>query len=179
MNALNVPILTRTHPMSAIPAHDHGVTDRLDPYLGTRLEALRDRIDERFGVRVDDTGITVRRLLSTRHTSWDRVERVTLDNRLDVLLAAATRILPVRRVPLVGGLLTDTVRGAAAHVTRRFLPGVRDHAGWVVASVHREGALRPDIDVEGGAWLTALLHPALSEAVQSHAAMRHIPIERR
>ena len=164
--------------MSALPATDHGLTDPLDPWLGDRLDGLFELVDRRAGVRVDDTGITVRGLVRTRHTSWERVERIELDNRLDVLLAAATRFLPVRRVPVVGGMLSDGVRSAAAAATRRLAPATRQRLGWVVATVHRSGALHRDIDVGGGAWLTAVLNPSLSEAVQSHAAMRHIPVVR-
>lgn len=164
--------------MSSIPATDRGLTDPLDPWLGNRFEALLEQVDRRAGVRVDDSGITVRGLVRTRHTSWDRVERIELDNRLDVLLAAATRFLPVRRVPVIGGLLTDGVRAAAAATTRRLAPATRQRLGWMVATVHRQGALHRDIDVDGGAWLTAVLNPSVSEAVQAHAAMRHIPIER-
>lgn len=164
--------------MSAIPATDRGLTDPLDPWLGSRFEGLLEHVDRRAGVRVDDTGITVRGLLRTHHTSWDRVERIELDNRLDVLLAASTRFLPVRRVPVVGGLLTDAVRTAASATTRRLAPATRQRLGWVVATIHREGLLHRDIAFDGGAWLTAVLSPAVNEAVQSHAAMRHIPIER-
>lgn len=164
--------------MSAIPVADHGVTDPLDGLLGGRLGGLRDLVDERAGVRVDDTGITVRGLLRTRHTSWDRVERIELDNRLDVLLAAVTRFLPVRRVPLVGGLLTDAARAASTGATRRLVPGQRRRAGWVVARIHRRGLLHRDIEVAGGAWLTTVLNPSVSESVQAHAAMRHVPLER-
>lgn len=165
--------------MSAIPATDRGLTDPLDPWLGDRFERLLELVDRRAGVRVDDTGITVRGLLRTRHTSWDRIERIELDSRLDVLLAAATRLLPVRRVPLVGGLLTDGVRTAAAAATRRLAPATRQRLGWVVATVHRAGVLHRDIDVDGGAWLTSVLNPSLNEALQAQAAMRHIPVERR
>lgn len=165
--------------MSAIPATDVGVTDPLDPLLPDRLGCLLAAIDERAGVRVDDTGITVRGLVRARHTSWDRVERIELDNRLDVVVAALTRFLPVRRVPLVGGLLTDGVRALSAQTTRRLLPGQRRRAGWVVATVHRRGMLRRDLEVDGGAWLTAVLHPRLTAAMESHAAMRHIPVQRR
>lgn len=165
--------------MSAIPAADHGLTDPLEPWLGERLGHLLRLVDRRAGVRVDDTGITVRGLLRTRHTSWAGIERITLDNRLDVLLASATRVLPVRRIPGVGGMLTELVRAGATGVTRRIAPEVRERAGWVVASIHREGRLRSDIDVDGGAWVTAVLNPSLSEAVRSHAAMRHIPVEQR
>ena len=164
--------------MSAIPTTDRGLTDPLDPWLGGRFEGLLELVDRRAGVRVDDTGITVRGLVRTHHTSWDRVERIELDNRLDVLLAAATRFLPVRRVPVVGGLMTDAVQAAAAATTRRFAPTTRQRLGWVVATVHRQGALHRDIDVDGGAWLTAVLSPSLNEAVRAHAEMRHIPIDR-
>lgn len=164
--------------MSAIPAADVGVTDRLDPLLGDRLGRVLELVDERAGIRVDDTGITVRGLLRTRHTSWSRVERIELDNRLDVVVAAATRFLPVRRVPWVGGLLTDGVRAVSAEATRRLVPGQRQRAGWVVATIHRRGLLHGDMDVDGGAWLTAVLHPRLTEAIESHAEMRHIPVER-
>ena len=165
--------------MSAVPRSDHGLTDPLDPWLGDHLDGLLELVDRRAGVRVDDTGITVRGLVRTRHTSWDRVERIELDNRLDVLLAAATRFLPVRRVPVIGGMLTDGVRSAAAAATRRLAPATRQRLGWVVATVHLEGVLHRDIEVAGGAWLTAVLNPSLSDAVQAHAAMRHIPIDRR
>lgn len=164
--------------MSTIPVADHGVTDPLDELLGDRLQRVLDLVDRRAGVRVDDSGITVRRLLRTHHTSWRRVERIELDSRLDVLLAAATRFLPLRRVPVVGGLLTDGVRAATGAATRRLAPGTRQRLGWVVATVHRKGVLHRDIDVDGGAWLTAVLSPSLNEAVQAHAAMRHIPVER-
>jgi hypothetical protein len=164
--------------VSAIPATDRGLTDPLDPYLGERLGHLLALVDQRAGVRVDDSGITVRGLLRTYHTSWAGIERITLDNRLDVLLAAATRLVPVRRVPWLGGLLTDAVQAATAGVTRRVAPEVRERAGWVVATVHRDGVLHRDIAVDGGAWLTAVLSPAVSDAVQSHAAMRHIPVAR-
>lgn len=164
--------------MSAIPATDRGLTDPLDPWLGDRFERLLAQVDRRAGVRVDDSGITVRGLVRVRHTSWDRVERIELDNRLDVLLTAATRFLPARRVPVLGGLLTDGVRAAAAAATRRLVPTTRQRLGWVVATVHRQGTLHRDIDVDGGAWLTAVLNPSLSEAIQAHAAMRHIPIGR-
>ena len=164
--------------MSAIPAADVGVTDRLDPLLGDRLRPLLDLVDDRAGIRVDDTGITVRGLLRTRHTSWSRVERIELDNRLDVVLAAATRFLPVRRVPVVGGLLPDGVRTVSAEATRRLLPDQRRRAGWVVATIHRSGLVHRDMDVDGGAWLTAVLHPRLTEAIESHAEMRHITVER-
>lgn len=164
--------------MSAIPATDHGLTDPLDPLIGRRFERFLELVDRRAGVRIDDTGITVRGLLRTKHTSWQRVARIELDNRLDVVLAAATRFLPVRRVPVVGGMLTDGVRAAAGAATRRLLPGTRERLGWVVATVHRDGLLHRDIEVDGGAWLTAVLNPALNEAVQAHASMRHIPIER-
>lgn len=165
--------------MTAISASDHGLTDPLDPLLGDRLGRLFELVDRRAGVRVDDTGVTVRGLVRTHHTSWDRVERIELDNRLDVLIAAATRFLPVRRVPVVGGLLTDAVRGAAAGATRRVAPATRQRLGWVVATIHRDGMLHRDIDVDGGAFLTAVLNPSVSEAIQAHASMRHIPIERR
>lgn len=165
--------------MSAIPATDRGITDPLDPYLGERLGHLLQLVDRRAGVRVDDTGITVRGLLRTHHTSWARIDRITLDNRLDVLLVAATRLLPVRRVPWLGGMLTGVVRAATAGVTRRVAPEVRERAGWVVATIQRDGLLHRDIDLEGGAWLTAVLSPDVSAAVQAHAAMRHIPVERR
>lgn len=89
--------------MSAIPATDRGLTDPLDPWLGDRFAGLLELVDRRAGVRVDDTGITVRGLVRTHHTSWDRVERIALDNRLDVLLAAATRFLPVRGCRSSGG----------------------------------------------------------------------------
>lgn len=164
--------------MSAIPATDRGLTDPLDPFLGAQLGHLLERVDRRAGVRVDDSGITVRGLLRTHHTSWAGIDRITLDNRLDVLLAAATRLLPIRRVPWLGGMLTGVVQAATSGVTRRVAPGVRERAGWVVATIHRRGLLYRDIDVDGGAWLTSVLSPAVSEAVQSHAAMRHIPVER-
>jgi hypothetical protein len=164
--------------MTSIPAADHGLTDPLDALLGDRLSPVLQLVDRRAGVRVDDSGITVRGLLRTHHTSWDRVERIELDNRLDVLLAAATRFLPVRRLPVVGGLLTDGVRSAASAATRRLVPGTRQRLGWVVATIHRDGLLHRDIDVDGGAWLTAVLSPSLNEAVQAHAAMRHIPVDR-
>lgn len=164
--------------MSAIPAADLGVTDPLDPLLGARLGRLLDAVDERAGIRVDDTGITVRGLLRTRHTSWARIERIELDNRLDVAVAALTRFLPVRRVPVVGGLLTDGVRSLSAEATRRLVPKRRARAGWVVATIHQQGMLRRDVEIDGGAWLTAVLHPRLTEAIESHAAMRHIPLDR-
>ncbi len=165
-------------PLSAIPTADHGLTDPLDPLLGQRLRTLLAEVDKRAGVRVDDTGITVRGLLRSQHTSWERVERIQLDNRLDVLVTAATRFLPVRRIPFVGGLVTGVVQDLTSTITSRLVPRTRDRAGWVVATVHREGLVHRDIDVDGGAWLTAVLNPSLSEAVQSHAAMRHIPVER-
>jgi tRNA A-37 threonylcarbamoyl transferase component Bud32 len=163
--------------MSAIPATDRGLTDRLDPLLGDRLAQLRDLVDARAGVRVDDTGITVRGLLRAKHTSWERIERIELDNRLDVVLAAGTRFLPVRRLPVVGGLLTDVVTDAASAVTRRVAPRQRERLGWVVARIHRDGLLHRDIEVDGGAWLTAVLDGSVAEAIRSHAEMRHIPIE--
>ena len=165
--------------MSAIPATDVGVTDPLDRLLGDRLGPLLDAVDERAGVRVDDTGITVRSLLRARHSSWERIERIELDNRLDVVLAALTRFLPVRRVPVVGGLLTDGVRSLSATATQQLLPDQREQAGWVVATIHRRGVLHGDVEVGGGAWLTAVLNPRLTAAIESHAAMRHIPLTRR
>lgn len=81
-------------------------------------------------------------------------------------------------MPIVGGLLTDAVRSAAAATTRRLAPVTRERLGWVVATVHRKGMLHRDIAVDGGAWLTAVLNPSLNEALRSHAAMRHIPVER-
>ncbi len=165
--------------VSAIPATDRGLTDPLDPFVGERLARGLDHVDRHAGVCVDDAGVTTRGLLCNRHTSWDRVERIELDNRLDVVLAAVTRLLPVRRVPWVGGLLTELARAAAAGLTRRVAPTSRQRAGWVVATIHRDGLLHRGIDLDGGAWLTAVLNPAVSEAVQSHAAMRHIPVERR
>ena len=164
--------------MSAIPATDRGLTDPLDPLVGDRLRPLLELVDDRAGVCVDDTGITVRSLVRTRHVDWDRVERIELDNRLDAVVAALTRLVPVRRVPVVGGLVTDAVQGMAAAATRRLLPARRASAGWVVATIHQRGLLRGDVEVDGGAWWTAVLHPTLTEAVESHAAMRHIPIER-
>lgn len=163
--------------MSAIPATDRGLTDRLDVVLGDRLAGVRDLVDARAGVRVDDSGITVRGLLRAKHTSWDRVERIEFDNRLDVVLAAGTRFLPIRRLPVVGGMLTDLVTDAASAVTRRVAPRQRDRAGWVVATIHRDGLLHRDIEVDGGAWLTAVLHGSVAEAIRSHAEMRHIPID--
>lgn len=165
--------------MSTIPVRDHGLTDRLDPVLGSRFGPWLDRIDERAGVRVDDRGVHVRRVLRTHHAPWDQVGSITLDNRLDVVLAAFTRFLPVRRVPVVGGLLTGAVRDVSATLTRSLAPGARDRAGWTVATVRREGLLRGDVDLDGTAWLTALLHPSLTEAITAHAAMRHIPVEHR
>lgn len=165
--------------MSSIPVRDHGLTDRLDPLLGERFGPWLARVDARAGVRVDDRGIHVRQLIRTQHVPWEKIDGIVLDNRLDVVLAAATRFLPVRRVPVVGGVLTDAVRSASATVTRTVVPGARDRAGWTVATVQREGMLHGDVDVEGGAWLTALLHPSVTEAVTAHAAMRHIPLERR
>ncbi len=165
--------------MSAIPAADLGVTDPLDRVLGGRLGHVLDAIDERAGIRVDDTGITVRGLLRSRHSSWERIERIELDNRLDVAVGALTRFLPVRRLPVVGGLLTDGVRALSAEATRRLVPDQRGRAGWVVATIHQRGVLRSDVEVDGGAWLTAVLHPRLTEAIESHAAMRHIPLDRR
>lgn len=129
-------------------------------------------------MRVDDAGITVRSLLRTRHITWDRIERVELDNRLDAIVASLTGVLPVRRVPVVGGLLTDGAQWLSGAVTRRLLPGRRSESGWVVATIHRRGVLRGDVEVDGGAWWTAVLHPTLTEAIESHAAMRHIPVER-
>ena len=164
--------------MSAIPTTDVGVTDPLDPLLGARLGHVLDAVDDRAGIRVDDTGITVRGLLRTRHTSWERIERIELDNRLDVVVGALTRFLPLRRVPVLGGLLTDGVRSLSAEATRRLVPGRRHRAGWVVATIHQRGVLRRDVEVDGGAWLTAVLHPRLTEAIESHAAMRHVPVER-
>ncbi len=165
--------------MSAIPATDRGLTDPLDRLLGARLAPLLERVDRHAGVCVDDAGVTVRGLFRTQHTSWESVDRIELDNRLDVLLAAVTRFLPIRRVPWIGGLLTDATQAAAAAATRRVAPNARRRAGWVVATLHRDGLLDRDVDIDGGAWLTAVLNPSLSKAVQSHAAMRHIPIERR
>lgn len=165
--------------MSTIPVRDHGLTDPLDPLLGQRFGHWLDLVDARAGVRVDDGGVHVRGLVRTRHLPWDEISRIHLDNRLDVAVAAATRFLPVRRIPVVGGVLTDAVRDASAQVTRRVVPGARDRAGWTVATIERDSLLRGDVEVDGGAWLTALLHPSLTEAVTSHAAMRHIRVERR
>lgn len=165
--------------MTRIHTVDHGLTDPLDPLLGRRLGPLLDAIDERAGVRVDDTGIHVRRVLRTHTAAWDAIDAIVLDNRLDVALAAATRVLPVRRVPVLGGVLTDAVQGVASTITARTVPSLRARAGWTVATVSRRGVLAGDVDVEGGAWLTALLHPTVTEAVVAHAAMRHIEVERR
>ena len=165
--------------MSAIPTTDVGITDPLDPLVGDRLGCVLEAVDRRAGVRVDDDGITVRGLVRTRQIAWDRIERIELDNRVDVVLGSLTRFLPVRRVPVIGGLLTDGVRAFSAAATRRLVPDQRRRAGWVVATIHRRGLLRGDVEVDGGAWLTAVLHPRLTEAIESHAAMRHVPLERR
>ncbi len=165
--------------MSAVPTTDLGLTDPLDPLLGPRLGHLLDAVDERAGIRVDDTGITVRAPLRTRHSSWERIERIELDNRLDVVVGALTRFLPLRRVPLLGGLLTDGIRSLSARVTRRLVPRRRRRAGWVVATIHQRGVLRRDVEVDGGAWLTAVLQPQLTDAIESHARMRHIPVDHR
>jgi hypothetical protein len=163
---------------SPIPAHDHGLTDPVEPVAPRWLQPLLDRVDDRAGLRVDDEGIEVRRLLRSRRIRWAQVESVRLDSRLDAVLAAALRFVPVGRVPLIGGWLVETGEQVVAAATRRLAPGLRDAAGWTVATIERTGVLRPDADVDGGAHLTALCHPGLAETVVAQASMRHIPVER-
>lgn len=163
---------------SPIPADDHGLTDPVADLAPGWLQPVLDAVDARAGMRVDDDGIHVRQLLRTRHVPWDEVTTVHLDSRLDAVLGAATRFVPVGRIPVVGGWLADTGEDVASAVTRRLAPGARDAAGWTVATIERAGLLQRDVDVEGGARLTALCRPGLADTVVSHARMRHIPVER-
>ena len=164
-------------------AVDHGLTDPLDPLadrvLGGRLVPLLELVDANAGIRVDGIGVELRRVLRRERVRWEHVDRITLDSRLDVGLAFAVRFLPVRRVPLVGGMLVSAAQGAVGTVTSRVAPGLRDSAGWVVATLHRPARLRRDVDVDGGPALAGLLHADVAEVLVAFAEERGIPVERR
>lgn len=164
--------------MDTTPDVDRGLTHPLHELLPRTLRPLLDRIDDRAGVAVDDRGVEVRSVVRTRTVPWGEITAIHLESRLDVALAAATRFLPVRRVPLVGGLLTDAVRTVSAAVTRRVASDRRRASGWVMATLERDGLLRPDVDVDGVAFLTALFSDELADALVAHATARDIPVHR-
>ena len=163
--------------MSDAPDRDSGLTDPLDDVVPAALRPVLDAVDGRAGIAVDDDGIELRQALRTRRIPWDHVSTIHLDSRLDVVLGAGARFVPLRRVPLIGGLLVDGLQRLASVVTRRVAPGVRDQSGWAIVTIERSG-LRLDVDVEGGPFLAGLFSPELVDAIESHARMRHIPIER-
>lgn len=169
--------------MQPVASVDHGLTDPLDTLagrvLGGRLLPVLEVVDANAGIRVDGVGVELRRVLRRERVRWEQVDRITLDSRLDVSLAFAVRFLPVRRVPLVGGLLVSATRTAVGEVTSRLAPGLRDRAGWVVATLHRPARLRRDVDVDGAPALAALLHADVAEVLVGFAAERGIPVERR
>ena len=167
-----------THDRPPARVVDRGVTDVLDPLLGTRLARARALVDKNAGIRVDDHGVHLRRVLRTQSIRWEHVQRVVLENRLDHGLAYATRLLPVRRVPLLGDVVRDGTAWAVEQATKRLVPGVRERAGWVVATFEQAGLLHRDVDVGSGASLTALLHRSVSETVEWHATARGIPVVR-
>lgn len=174
---------TTTPPPAPPPPLEVGLTDQIDRLLGARIDPRVARalalVDDNAGVRVDADGVELRRVLRNQRVRWDDVDRVVLESRLDVGLAFATRFLPVRRVPVVGGLLVDAAEDAAGALTRRLLPDVRRRAGWVVATLHRSKLLRRDVEVDGAPALAALLAPAVADAVVAHAEARGITVERR
>src|SRR5690606_33052585 len=141
-------------------AVDVGLTDALDPILGNRLGPLLDRIDARAGARVDETGIEVRRLLRTVHVPWDRVARVRLDSRLDLLLTLGVGLLPIARAPWLGPVVTGVTDRFADEVTRRLLPGVRRRVGWAVATIEQQ-TWRSDVTFRRTAGVVALLYPSV------------------
>lgn len=156
---------------------DVGLTDALDPLLGDRAGQLLDRIDARAGARVDDTGIHVRRLLRTVHVPWGRVVRVRLDSRLDMLLTLGIGLLPIARAPWLGPVLTGVTDRFADEITRRLAPGLRDRAGWAVATVEQQ-TWRRDVTFHRTAGVVALLYPSITHRLVAEASSRGIPVVR-
>lgn len=162
--------------MTSITPADRGLTDPLDGLVPRALHPLLTLVDDRAGMRVDDDGVHLRQLLRTRTIPWDEITSIHLQSRLDVALGAGTRFLPVGRIPVVGRFLSGAVREAASFATKRLAPGPRRQAGWSVATIEREGLLQRDVDVEGGAFLTALFADELLDTLVAQANMRHIPV---
>lgn len=163
--------------MAATPTVDAGLTDVLDPLLGSRIGPVLDAIDARAGARVDHRGVHVRRLLRTVHVPWDRVARIRLDSRLDLALTFAVGILPITRAPIVGSLLASSADRVAEEAARRLAPGLRDRAGWAVATVEQQ-TWRRDVAFERTARAVALLYPALTHRLVDEARSRQIPVIR-
>lgn len=156
---------------------DVGVTSVLDPLIGEGGPLVRRLLDARAGLRVDDAGVAVRRPLRTRRLSWEQIDRVELDNRLDRLVGLGTQLLPAGRLPVVGDVVVRTVRSTVGAATRAVVPGLRDRAGWVLATFVHGGD--EELAVGGVAGVTALLSPRLTEVVERQAAAHDVPVERR
>lgn len=154
---------------------DAGLTDVLDPLLGDRLGPVLATIDARAGARVDHRGVHLRRLLRTVHVPWDRVTRVRLDSRLDLLLTFAVGLLPITRAPIVGPVLEAGADRVAEEAGRRLVPGLRDRAGWAVAVVEQQ-TWRRDLAFERSARAVALLYPDVTRRLVDEARRRQIPV---
>lgn len=163
--------------MSAAHPVDVGLTDVLDPVLGDRLRGALNRIDARAGARVDHDGVHVRRLLRTVHVPWDRVDRIRLDSRLDLLLTFAVGLLPVTRLPVVGAAIESAADRAVEQLARHLAPDLRDRAGWAVATIEQQ-TWRRDVDFQRTARAVVLLYPAVTHRLVEEADSRGIPVIR-
>lgn len=162
--------------VSAAPV-DRGLTDVLDPLLGARFGSVLDAIDRQVGARIDEEGITVRRVLRSARVPWSRVTAVRLDSRFDLGLTFLVGLLPVTRAPVVGRVIEESADRVAEELGRRLVPALRSRAGWAVATIEQQ-TWRRDVTFERSSRVLALLYPALTHRLVAEATARGIPVIR-
>ena len=157
-----------------------------DLLADARVRRVLGLLGDRLTLSVSPEGITVRGLLRTRHTPWDKVKQLSFTSRYDqfkghlvtqIAEDISGRILPIP-VPGLSWLLRRIIGGIgdlweSRAYTAEELELMRTGLGYTLTDIERRGL---DIELAGALRLVAFFSFGLSMAILSEADDRGVKV---
>lgn len=145
-------------------------------HLPFGFDSVRRLMDRAGTVQVDEHGITLRGLLP-RRVAWGSIRTIEIASRLDGLIELGLGLVPLMRIPGVRAVTERMIDRTADVLAPELYRRVREAAGWMLVRI--DLAADDEIEVRRLPALVLQLYPSATRDIESRAAARGIPVERR